>query len=432
MPTRLDRTDEELLASHETDDFGVFYDRHVRALLGYFQRRTGDPQVAADLTAETFASAIVAQKRYVSTGAPALAWLYRIASRRLVDYQRRGAVERKMQHALAMERPRLSGEDAEMIRLLADDAALSALTELPADQREAVSRARHRRRELRGARGRAAHVGGRGPPARLARAGHAAAEDRRARMSDFVTELRREVVGAHAQHRVSAVRTRRRRRRPILAGAVALAALLVAVVMVVRSIPQPEQTAEPRVVKVLRIGRRPVPTARSAAGSLWVDRLPAPARWSRIDPARRKVIARIPIWTTLPTTSLPTTDSVWASSATPDGIRARACGASTPASNRVASPLRRRQPHRHRRDRRRCASGSSGELVQTLDDRPSLAAADGRRTTRIPFDRGATGLRQPGRWVWVSGADGTVLRIDRAAATIAHRWPRLASPGSTP
>ena len=63
------------------------------------------PQVAADLTAETFASAIVAQGRYVATGAPALAWLYTIASRRLVDYQRRGAVERKLQRALAMERP---------------------------------------------------------------------------------------------------------------------------------------------------------------------------------------------------------------------------------------------------------------------------------------------------------------------------------------
>jgi len=132
-------TDEELLASHDTTDFGVFYDRHARTLLGYFQRRTGDPQVAADLTAETFASAIVAQERYVPTGAPALAWLYRIAGRRLADYQRRGAVERKMQRALAMERPRLSETDEEMIRLLADDAALSMLSELPADQREAVT-----------------------------------------------------------------------------------------------------------------------------------------------------------------------------------------------------------------------------------------------------------------------------------------------------
>ena len=33
-------------------------------------------------------------------------------------------------------------------------------------------------------------------------------------MSDFVTELRHEVVGAHATHRVAAARTRRRRRVP--------------------------------------------------------------------------------------------------------------------------------------------------------------------------------------------------------------------------
>jgi RNA polymerase sigma factor (sigma-70 family) len=75
----------------------------------------------------------------VPTGAPALAWLYRIASRRLVDYQRHGAVERKMQRALSMERPRLSGEDEDVIRLLADDAAILALTELPSDQRDAVA-----------------------------------------------------------------------------------------------------------------------------------------------------------------------------------------------------------------------------------------------------------------------------------------------------
>ena len=48
---------------HDTQAFGTFYDRHVRMLLGYFARRTGDPHVAADLVAETFASAIVAQER---------------------------------------------------------------------------------------------------------------------------------------------------------------------------------------------------------------------------------------------------------------------------------------------------------------------------------------------------------------------------------
>ena len=60
-------SDEQILASHDTQAFGVFYDRHAGALLGYFARRTGDAQAAADLTAETFASAISAQDRYVPT-----------------------------------------------------------------------------------------------------------------------------------------------------------------------------------------------------------------------------------------------------------------------------------------------------------------------------------------------------------------------------
>lgn len=137
--TRTSPSDEELLSSHDTQAFGIFYDRHARTLLGYFARRTGDPQVAADLTAETFASAIVAQQRYVPTGAPALAWLYAIAGRRLADYQRRGAVERRTQRALAMERVTVGAEDAAMIRLLADDAALTMLAELPRDQRDAVA-----------------------------------------------------------------------------------------------------------------------------------------------------------------------------------------------------------------------------------------------------------------------------------------------------
>jgi hypothetical protein len=57
-------TDEELLVANTSAAFGEFYDRHARALLGYFARGTRDPEVAADLTAETFASAIVSQRRY--------------------------------------------------------------------------------------------------------------------------------------------------------------------------------------------------------------------------------------------------------------------------------------------------------------------------------------------------------------------------------
>ena len=38
--------------------FALFYRRHVAGLLGYFLRRTDDPELAADLCAETFAAAL--------------------------------------------------------------------------------------------------------------------------------------------------------------------------------------------------------------------------------------------------------------------------------------------------------------------------------------------------------------------------------------
>ena len=60
-------------------------------------------------------------------------------------------------------------------------------------------------------------------------------------MSDFVTELRREVVGAHAAHRHSSARTRRRRWQPVLAGALALAVAAAAIVLAYRSLPAPSR-----------------------------------------------------------------------------------------------------------------------------------------------------------------------------------------------
>jgi RNA polymerase sigma factor (sigma-70 family) len=132
-------TDEELLSSDDPEAFGLFYDRHVRTLLGFFSRRTNDPEAAADLTAETFASAIVARRRFVGTEAPAVAWLFTIARRRLADYHRRGQVEDRARRSLAMERRPLSADDADMIRLLAEDAAGALLAGLPAGQRAAVA-----------------------------------------------------------------------------------------------------------------------------------------------------------------------------------------------------------------------------------------------------------------------------------------------------
>src|SRR4051795_10892226 len=98
----MDATDDALLTSGDLEDFGRFYDRYVRTLLGYFQRRTGNPEVAAARTAKTFASALTAPPRPRPPPAGAGACLCAIAHRKLVDYRRRGGAEARMRARLGM------------------------------------------------------------------------------------------------------------------------------------------------------------------------------------------------------------------------------------------------------------------------------------------------------------------------------------------
>ena len=131
-------TDEALLRSDDIEDFGRFYDRYVRSMLAFFQRRTGDPEVAADLTAETFAAALVARRRYRPQQAGAGAWLFGIAHHKLADYRRRGHAEDRMRARLGMEPVPVGAEDAELIRWLGEDVATQMVEELPEDQRDAI------------------------------------------------------------------------------------------------------------------------------------------------------------------------------------------------------------------------------------------------------------------------------------------------------
>ncbi len=131
-------SDEDLLLSGNPEDFGTFYDRYVDMLLGYFARRVHDPEIAADLTAETFAAALVARRRFRRTTTPAVAWLFGIAQHKLTDYRRRGAAEDRMRRRLGIQRVPVGDEDREMIAMLGRDAAWQLIDELPADQREAV------------------------------------------------------------------------------------------------------------------------------------------------------------------------------------------------------------------------------------------------------------------------------------------------------
>jgi RNA polymerase sigma factor (sigma-70 family) len=134
------RSDGELLVTTATDSqaFGVFYRRHVRGVLSFFRRHVDSPEVALDLTAETFAAALEAIPRYEPRPEPARGWLYGIAWNKLHEAQRRGQADDAARRRLRMAPVVLTDAGIERVEACATGRALHALEGLPAAQRDAV------------------------------------------------------------------------------------------------------------------------------------------------------------------------------------------------------------------------------------------------------------------------------------------------------
>lgn len=113
-------------------------------VLVYLTRRTYDPEVALELTAETFARAFADRRRFRGNAdAEAEAWIYAIARNLLARWYRRGEVERRALIRFGMQVPRLDADDYERIEDLAELPAMraqlvAALGALSHDQREAL------------------------------------------------------------------------------------------------------------------------------------------------------------------------------------------------------------------------------------------------------------------------------------------------------
>ena len=137
--TSFEVSDEELLAGRDGASFALFYRHHVDAMLGFFSRRTRDAELAADLTAETFAAALAGRAQYRPEVGGAASWLFAIAMNKLVDAQRRGSAEQRARRRMGMERIALDDEDIARINALGDDPGVTRWLEtLDHDQREAI------------------------------------------------------------------------------------------------------------------------------------------------------------------------------------------------------------------------------------------------------------------------------------------------------
>lgn len=138
-------SDSELLraARSDPDAFGVFYRRHAVGVERWIRAQTPGMATAADLTAETFAQALVSLDRFRgASDESARAWLYGIARNLVRRYHRRGRVELRTCQKLGIQLDHDPDELAETESRI--DAAsqmpelTQALNALPDTQRQAL------------------------------------------------------------------------------------------------------------------------------------------------------------------------------------------------------------------------------------------------------------------------------------------------------
>lgn len=129
------------MQSHE---FVAWYREEAEAVLIFHARRTMDPELALDLTAETFAEAWRCRHTLRATSyEERRGWLFTIARRQLGRYWRRGKVERRALETLKMQVPAAHEDDLAEIDQRAGlpglrTAMATELARLSDDQRQAL------------------------------------------------------------------------------------------------------------------------------------------------------------------------------------------------------------------------------------------------------------------------------------------------------
>lgn len=139
-------TDQELLRASVTDPeaFGQFYDRYFDSILAYFCRRTGCPHQAADLTAETFAKALLSCSRFRSESGSVSQWLFGIARHELLGMFRKNEVSNRAMQKLRIRHIPVDDTSLERIEALIDASARvvdlrQAMNRLPPAVAQAVT-----------------------------------------------------------------------------------------------------------------------------------------------------------------------------------------------------------------------------------------------------------------------------------------------------
>jgi RNA polymerase sigma factor (sigma-70 family) len=128
------------VASGDKTAFATLYRTYLPLVLRWSLRATGNRELAADLSSEVFAVALVKCDRYRPEAGPVGAWLLGIAGNKLRESRRRRRIEDSARRKLGLDAVAFTDADLELVdELVGMDERLRVLTEqLSADQRDAV------------------------------------------------------------------------------------------------------------------------------------------------------------------------------------------------------------------------------------------------------------------------------------------------------
>lgn len=138
------KTDRQLLEEARGgcgESFEVVYRRHHAVVLAFLARRVQQPELAADLLAETFASLLSLVKDTQHRVPPIpVAWLLVTARNLLIDSHRRGRVDDRARRRLAMQPVVLDDRDLERVEEISAETDLmrELASQLEPDQFQAL------------------------------------------------------------------------------------------------------------------------------------------------------------------------------------------------------------------------------------------------------------------------------------------------------
>jgi RNA polymerase sigma-70 factor (ECF subfamily) len=122
----------------DSEAFAALYQASVQPIFRYIYHRVNDTHLAEDLTGDVFTRALKSMAAYQEQGKPFLAWLYRIAHARVVDYYRRSGRNPAESDLEAEPIPVEDDLDQDVLRRQAAKELRTAIAELTDEQQQVV------------------------------------------------------------------------------------------------------------------------------------------------------------------------------------------------------------------------------------------------------------------------------------------------------